>query len=217
MDEGSKKYLDKKYPILEYKISDKYPYLYIWDLIFWNTFDQAWAPGSRTIADPATMGMGWGVLVSGLLRNSLSLLHPRLKTNSTRQHCNAEKSLRVSWERTHSWWFHWSDRDYFASYGLDLEPQTWLSLFLYNCMFLPCIMIIMDYPWSPAPPVNLIRAIVWTQKEGHLVEHLQLPLPIPVKKNTTPSNNPLPLIAPSYGSGFTSYFFTPKGMPTYHI
>lgn len=37
------------------------------------------------------------------------------------------------------------------------------------------------------------------------------------KKNTTPSNNPLPLIAPSYGPGFTSYFFTPNGMPTYHI
>lgn len=128
--------------------------------------------------------MGWEVLVSGLLQNSHSLLHLRLKTNSTRQHCNAEKSLRVSWERTHSWRFHWCDRKYFVSCGLDLEPWIWLSRFLYNCMCLPCFMIIiiLDYPCSPIPPVNLIKAIVWTQKEGYLVEHLQLPLPIPVKK-----------------------------------
>lgn len=114
--------------------------------------------GVSTIVELASMGMDWGVLELGLLRNSHSLLHPRLKTNSTRQHCNAEKSLRVSWERTHSWRFHWSDREYFASCGLDLETQIWLSWFLYNCMCLPCIMIIiiLDYPCSPVPPVNYL-------------------------------------------------------------
>ena len=90
----------------------------------------------------------------------------------------------MSWERTHSWRFHGCDRKYFASCGLDLEPWIWLSQFFYNCMCLPrfMIIIILDYPCSPIPPVNLIKAIVWTQKEGYLVEHLQLPSPIPVRK-----------------------------------